>query len=296
MVAERCSAGLTSPAQTRHETPMQWYYSAHGKPQGPVSQADLETLARTGAVTPQTLVWREGMADWAAYSTITTPSPPPMPGTALPATTLPVAALARCVECGRTFPRDDMVTFENAHICAACKPLFFQKLHEGAPTRGEALWRDRKLLVTALNPVLPARCVKCNAPTEAPQKKQDVYWHPPLIYLALLINILIYLIVALIARKRSTVMVSLCEQHRVMRRNAILIVWLFVLVGIGTIIAGIAESSGWIGGGVLLLLGGIIYGIVKTRLVYATKIDKEHVWLGGCGPDFLAAFPEWTRR
>ncbi len=37
-----------------------------------------------------------------------------------------------CSQCGRSFPRDQVVTYEDQVICAACKPLFVQKLREGA--------------------------------------------------------------------------------------------------------------------------------------------------------------------
>jgi len=39
---------------------------------------------------------------------------------------------AVCSQCGRSFPRDQVVTYDDQVICAACKPLFVQKLREGA--------------------------------------------------------------------------------------------------------------------------------------------------------------------
>jgi uncharacterized RDD family membrane protein YckC len=41
-------------------------------------------------------------------------------------------ATAVCSQCGRTFPRDQVLTYADQVICAACKPLFVQKLREGA--------------------------------------------------------------------------------------------------------------------------------------------------------------------
>jgi len=273
---------------------MQWYYSANGQQQGPVSQADLEALVRKGDVTPETLVWREGLPNWAAYSTVaSTPATAASP--ARPLTAVPAAGQARCAECGQDFPQDDMVTFGGAHVCAGCKPLFFQKLKEGVPAGGAILWKSKKRLVTSLNPVLPARCIKCNAPTDAPQKKRNLYWHSPAVYLALLINLIVYVIIAMCVRKRTVAMVSICDKHRAQRRNAIITAWLLVVLGIGLFIGGAANDTGWVVGvGALAFIGGIIYGIARGRLVYATKIDKERVWMGGCGKDFLADLPEWT--
>jgi uncharacterized RDD family membrane protein YckC len=37
-----------------------------------------------------------------------------------------------CAECGQSFPPDEMVRFEDLWVCARCKPVFFQRLREGA--------------------------------------------------------------------------------------------------------------------------------------------------------------------
>ena len=49
---------------------MNWFYVENGQQRGPVSDADLANLTRTGVIQPDTLVWREGMADWQHYSKI----------------------------------------------------------------------------------------------------------------------------------------------------------------------------------------------------------------------------------
>jgi len=41
-------------------------------------------------------------------------------------------ASAVCVECGNTFSQGDMIRHGNVFICANCKPVFMQKLAEGA--------------------------------------------------------------------------------------------------------------------------------------------------------------------
>jgi uncharacterized RDD family membrane protein YckC len=40
-----------------------------------------------------------------------------------------------CSECGRGFPADEVIRHGNSYICAQCKPLFIQKLSEGASIR-----------------------------------------------------------------------------------------------------------------------------------------------------------------
>jgi uncharacterized RDD family membrane protein YckC len=51
------------------------------------------------------------------------------------------AATANCAECELVFPVDDMIRFKNVYICANCKPVFIQKLAEGAHINtGELRW------------------------------------------------------------------------------------------------------------------------------------------------------------
>ena len=41
-----------------------WYYSENHQQLGPVSEEDLKHKARSGALKPTTLVWKDGMSDW----------------------------------------------------------------------------------------------------------------------------------------------------------------------------------------------------------------------------------------
>lgn len=41
-----------------------WYYAIGNERKGPVSQAEIEALIAGGAITSETLVWREGMSTW----------------------------------------------------------------------------------------------------------------------------------------------------------------------------------------------------------------------------------------
>src|SRR6266496_1905513 len=52
------------PFQLSDRNPMNWYYAEAGQQRGPVSDAELSGLVQAGTVRDDTLVWREGMADW----------------------------------------------------------------------------------------------------------------------------------------------------------------------------------------------------------------------------------------
>ena len=118
---------------------MDWYYVRDGQQVGPVSEADIQSLVKSGEIRSDSLVWNEGLLDWKTYrelfpveSSIGAPQPPPSMEV--------IAGMRACVECGKTFPAEEMVQYGSAWVCAACKPLFFQRLEEGAPIRGELVY------------------------------------------------------------------------------------------------------------------------------------------------------------
>lgn len=41
-----------------------WHYAKDGQPVGPFTEVEIANLVRTGIVTAETLVWREGTTDW----------------------------------------------------------------------------------------------------------------------------------------------------------------------------------------------------------------------------------------
>jgi hypothetical protein len=126
-------AGLSPPAgiaDTAEENIMTWFYATKDKTQaGPVDDAALDELYRSGAVTGDTLIWKEGMAEWQPFATQR-----PLPETsvsAAPVGGVAVASGTRCGECGQVFPADQLITLAGRPVCAACKPLAVQRLQEG---------------------------------------------------------------------------------------------------------------------------------------------------------------------
>ena len=43
---------------------MQWYYAENNQQVGPISEQEFQSLVNSGRITAETLVWREGWADW----------------------------------------------------------------------------------------------------------------------------------------------------------------------------------------------------------------------------------------
>ncbi len=113
---------------------MSWYYAENGKQVGPITEAEFESLVQRGTVRDHTLVWKEGMANWQAYSQVRSPAQPALgaPPPVAPAAG-PAAGEVVCVECGRTFTQDNAIQYGTSWVCATCKPVFVQRLREGAP-------------------------------------------------------------------------------------------------------------------------------------------------------------------
>jgi len=114
---------------------MNWYYVEAGQQAGPVTEAQFEELRRGGRITEETLVWREGMANWVPCREARSAAPP----TGTEPSFTPTGREAVCVECGRMFNADDMIRHGDAYICANCKPVFMQKLSVGASLQTGAL-------------------------------------------------------------------------------------------------------------------------------------------------------------
>lgn len=115
------------------ETSMRWYYEKNNQRVGPVTDADIERLAGEGTIAPDTRVWNEAIAQWMPYGHVAGGSA--AQPAAAPAMSS-AGAQAACSQCGRMLPADDLIVYQGLNICAACKPVFFQKVKEGAALPG----------------------------------------------------------------------------------------------------------------------------------------------------------------
>jgi len=159
-------------------------------------------------------------------------------------------------------------------------------------------WRDGTVLVLTLNAPLPNRCVKCNEPAEQPTKNRKVYWHNPWLYLLILLNILLYAVVALFAGRKAVIAPGLCSTHKSRRRIGIAIAWALLLSGVALLVWGIGESDGGgaveVPGGLLLILVAAVVSTIVTPILRAQRIDAQYVRLKGCGTAFLDSMPPFV--
>lgn len=159
------------------------------------------------------------------------------------------------------------------------------------------VWRTGDLLVMQRGASLPNRCLLCNRPTAVHWSKK-LYWHHPGLYFLILLNLLIYALVALAVRKKADMVLPLCSEHAESRKKASTVsIWL-MLGGFLVMIAGVLliEGDGTVFAlmallGFAALLVGAIVSSVKANIIVAKKIDDYYVWLKKVGDPYLATLP-----
>lgn len=110
---------------------MEWYYENNGAQAGPISEAELKGLLAVNQITPATLVWKEGMGDWAPYSGVFAEvTPAQSSGLAL--------GKVPCPTCGiEVLPGELIPAGHESKVCPHCREQYAQSLKEGiSPTAG----------------------------------------------------------------------------------------------------------------------------------------------------------------
>jgi len=166
----------------------------------------------------------------------------------------------------------------------------------------KGIWRDGNRLVVHKQAELPPICVKTNEPS-ARNIKRKYYWHHPSVFLAILINILIYVILALVLRKQHTLEVPVSEETASKRRNGIAIGWALSLSGVALffgamffLLSATPQSNAAIGVvglflAAFLLIAGCIVGGGAAAVIQPKKMTESATWFKGAHSDYLARFP-----
>ncbi len=111
---------------------MEYYYAVEGKKHGPITREELQELIKTKKINAKTLIWKQGMAEWKELGEMNGQKAALAAGTVQTSGRAEgIAGASACSECGRSFSTDQMIRFQDRWICAACKPVFVQKMKEG---------------------------------------------------------------------------------------------------------------------------------------------------------------------
>jgi hypothetical protein len=158
---------------------------------------------------------------------------------------------------------------------------------------------------------LPEVCMRCGAPATA-FKDKNFSWHPPWVIVLILVNLIVYAIVALALTKRRRVRVPLCDRHKnhwLWRQFVIVGSFVLLLVvGIGAVIAAANEAPARRGGGDELFgllcaaaVAGLLLWLVLLAVLHSTairprEITDRSIKLAGVAEEFVRAYDEeWDR-
>lgn len=268
---------------------MDWYYAEGSQKRGPLPELEIKSRIASGAITPETLVWNASFTDWKKARE-----------TSLFAETLEPGH-QRCIITGKIYPESQMLKTERGWVSAEGKDVYYQSLREGAPIPtssgvSNARRDGKKVVVPAEGARLPMRCVKTNQPvTDAEVTPKTLYWASPILALTILISILIYLIIYLIVRKKVVIPLPLSAAGKGIMRKHLFISLGICVAGIVALVVGAVNSHGAAGVlilvGVLMVLGGLVYGVIRASALRIAKMKDGEVWLVGACPEFLDSLP-----
>src|SRR6056297_1804971 len=110
-----------------------WFYTdSEGAQQGTVDDSTLLDLNQEGEINARTLVWKDGMEEWAPFSTVAAP----LFGTDEEGVPIDIGV---CVYSNQVYPVDEMVPYGDALIGVERKRPFVQRLMEsGAVSLSDA--------------------------------------------------------------------------------------------------------------------------------------------------------------
>jgi type II secretory pathway pseudopilin PulG len=146
------------------------------------------------------------------------------------------------------------------------------------------------ILVVPQNSIFPARCVKCgNTPIE-PWVRITFSWHHPGYYF-LLVSPILYLIVALIVRKRIQLSIPLCKVHQSIRRKRLWIggILLGGCIPLPTALGFYVDNDA--AGVVAFFLGMGMFVAGLFFLAYAPPLKATHI--SSAGGEFKGACQEF---
>lgn len=111
----------------------EWYYAVSGSREGPVSAEQISELSRAGTIRGDSLVWREGMAEWIRFDQSEFGS----------------EDTAKCAVTGEIHPTEKMLPYGDQWVLPQHKEQFIQGLKEGPQAGGGNFsleWNDYEFI------------------------------------------------------------------------------------------------------------------------------------------------------
>jgi hypothetical protein len=157
-------------------------------------------------------------------------------------------------------------------------------------------WRCGNRMVVSADAELPDRCVKTGRPADGEWADIRLRWHHPALYIVLLVNVIVYFIVAHFVSTSVIVRVGVIHDTLTSARCARRILWMLLLLagGVSCFLAVAGVSLLWWLVAALMVLSALVF-FPRGRLIWATRMEHSYVWIAGVHPDYLALLPEWPR-
>ncbi len=154
-------------------------------------------------------------------------------------------------------------------------------------------WRDGDQLVIGADAHLPDRCVKTDLPAQGHTADIVAIWHEPALYWLLVLNPMIYIIVAYAVGTRVVVTLGVTPAALSASRREWILTWVLLGGGVAAWLAAVvlqAPQLFWLG--LALMALAIPVYLFGARLVRVTRLDGDRVWIRGVHPAYLARLPE----
>lgn len=170
----------------------------------------------------------------------------------------------------------------------------------------QGLWRDKsgKYLYVEHDAVFPDRCVKCDQPAHH-RLECKLYWINPwfhllfiLIFIVPPVGLILFIFIGLIAQKKATISVGLCEKHRILRRNAIIFGWLIFLLSIIMIYFFYQVIFYSTAIPIYFILCVTITAVISlsiSRTVTPKRITEDYILIKGVSKKFISHFPVYDK-
>lgn len=137
-------------------------------------------------------------------------------------------------------------------------------------------------LVVPLNYTFPAVCLATGATEDLVPMRRSVTWHPSVVYLTILVNIIVYIVAALVTRRVSYHQIYLTRSEKQRRTRLLVANWVIFASTFIFLSAAIALETGtWAYAAVGTLVLSLVLYFTKVRLVYAERITPSSVRLRG---------------
>jgi hypothetical protein len=154
-------------------------------------------------------------------------------------------------------------------------------------------WRDGSLLVLAPDAVLPDRCVKTDLPADGRTVEVSLLWHEPALYWLLVLNPIVYLLVARAAGTHVSVTLPLTPAALGAARRARWLTLALLAAGLVCWLAAILLARAeLLGLGVAVMALAIPVYLLGARFLRVARLESERVWIAGASINFLARLPD----